>query len=136
MLLLPNRIAFENIRRAAEAGRILADAGLVVISSLISPYRADRARVREIMREGQARFFEIFVRCPLEVCESRDPKKLYARARAGEIPQFTGISAPYESPENPELTVRTDQQTPEESAASILDYLIQTGRIASVSYEI
>ena len=126
----------ENIRRAAEAGRILADAGLVVISSLISPYRADRARVREIMREGQARFFEIFVRCPLEVCESRDPKKLYARARAGEIPQFTGISAPYESPENPELTVRTDQQTPEESAASILDYLIQTGRIASVSYEI
>jgi bifunctional enzyme CysN/CysC len=126
----------ENIRRAAEAGRILADAGLVVISSLISPYRADRARVREIMREGQARFFEIFVRCPLEVCESRDPKKLYARARAGEIPQFTGISAPYESPENPELTVRTDQQTPEESAASILDYLIQTGRIASVSYDI
>lgn len=126
----------ENIRRAAEAGRLLADAGLVVISSLISPYRADRARVREIMKEGQVRFFEVYVRCPLEVCEARDPKKLYARARAGEIPHFTGISAPYEEPENAEITVRTDQQTPEESAASILDYLIQTGRLASVSYDI
>ncbi|MCC7517979.1 MAG: adenylyl-sulfate kinase [Verrucomicrobiae bacterium] len=126
----------ENIRRAAEAGRLLADAGLVAISSLISPDRADRARVREIMKEGQVRFFEVYVCCPLEVCESRDPKKLYARARAGEIREFTGISAPYEAPEHPEITVRTDQQTPEESAASILDYLIQTGRLASVSYDI
>jgi bifunctional enzyme CysN/CysC len=126
----------ENIRRAAEAGRLLADAGLVVISSLISPYRADRARVREIMKEGQIRFFEVFVRCPLEVCEARDPKHLYAKARAGEIREFTGVSAPYEAPENPEVTVRTDAQTPQESAAAILDYLIQTGRLASVSYDI
>ncbi len=126
----------ENIHRAAEVAKLFADAGFIVITSLISPYRADRARVREIMREGQIRFFEIHVECPLEICERRDPKKLYARARTGEIKEFTGISSPYESPEKPEMIVHTAQQSVSESVAQVLDFLVHTAGIAETSYEI
>lgn len=126
----------ENIRRAAETAKLFADAGFIVITSLISPYRADRARVRTIMAEGQIRFYEVYIDCPLEVCEKRDPKNLYAKARTGEIKEFTGISAPYESPEKPALTIHTAQQSPAESVATILDFLLQTEAIATTSYEI
>jgi adenylyl-sulfate kinase len=126
----------ENIRRAAEVAKLFADAGVIVITSLISPYKADRARVREIMAEGQVRFYEVFIDCPINVCEQRDPKKLYAKARAGEIKEFTGVSAPYEAPDKPELTVTTDKQTPAESATVILDYLLHTAGITETDYEI
>ena len=96
----------ENIRRVGELVRLMADAGVIAIVALISPYRADRAAVRERSPEG--RFVEVFVDAPLAICEGRDPKGLYARARTGEIPNFTGISAPYEAPEAPELVLDTD----------------------------
>lgn len=95
----------ENIRRAAEAARLMAEAGLVVIVSLISPFRAERRMARDIA--GDIPFLEVFVDTPLAVCEARDPKGLYDRARAGAIPNFTGISAPYEPPEAPDLTLAT-----------------------------
>lgn len=105
----------ENIRRAGEAARLMADAGMIVICSLISPFRADRDRVREICHRDGIPFAEIFVNAPLEVCEERDPRGLYKRARAGEVPRFTGISSPYEAPEEPELEIRTGEQSLEES---------------------
>lgn len=114
----------ENIRRAAEVARILADAGQIVITSFISPYRADRHRVREIMKENDVKFFEIFVSCPVQVCEERDPKGLYKKARAGEITDFTGITAPYEAPENPEITVHTDKQSLSESVTQVLESIL------------
>lgn len=114
----------ENIRRAAEVARILADSGQIVITSFISPYRADRNRVREIMKENDVTYFEIFVSCPVQVCEERDPKGLYKKARAGEIAEFTGISAPYEAPEQPEVTVHTDKQSLPESVTQILDAIL------------
>ncbi len=126
----------ENIRRAAEVAKLFADAGFIVITSLISPFRSDRARAREIMTEGQVRFYEIHIDCPLETCEKRDPKKLYAKARAGEIKGFTGISSPYEVPEKPDLVLHTAQETASESVAGILDYLLQTARISDTDYEI
>lgn len=126
----------ENIRRAAEVAKLFADAGFIVVTSFISPYRADRRRAREIMDEGKIRFIEVFVDCPLDVCEKRDPKKLYARARSGEIKDFTGISAPYETPEQPELTLHTGKQTPEESVTRLMEFLIQNVGIADTSYAI
>jgi adenylylsulfate kinase len=96
----------------------------VVITAFISPYRQDRRRAREIVLEGGHEFIEVFVNAPLEVCEKRDVKGLYSRARAGEVPEFTGISAPYEAPDNPEIVVHTDSQTVEESAASVMEFLI------------
>ena len=111
----------ENIRRVGEVARLFADAGVVCITAFISPYREDRALVRKLLPEG--RFIEVFVNAPLEVCEQRDPKGLYAKARAKEIKEFTGISAPYEAPTNPEVELRTDQLTVSESVARILDYL-------------
>jgi bifunctional enzyme CysN/CysC len=113
----------ENIRRVAEVGRLMADAGIVVITAFISPYLADRRRAREIALEGGADFIEIFVDAPVEVCEQRDTKGLYKKARAGEIKEFTGISAPYEAPANPELTVHTDRQTVGECTATIVEFL-------------
>ena len=88
------------------------------------------------MMESQVCFFEVHIECPLEVCEKRDPKKLYSKARRGEIKEFTGISAPYEVPEKPELIIQTAKQTPPESVATILDYLLQTAGIAETDYEI
>ena len=121
----------ENIRRVAEVATLMADAGLIVITAFISPYRQDRRRAREIVLEGGHEFAEIFVDAPLEVCEARDVKGLYKRARAGEISDFTGVSAPYEAPENPELDVRTGELSLDESSALVLDYIIP--RIRAVS---
>ena len=114
----------ENIRRVSEVAKLMADAGAVVITAFISPYRVDRRRAREIALEGNAEFIEVFVDAPLEVCEARDPKNLYRKARAGEIREFTGIDAPYEAPEDPEIVVHTDQQTVDESVATILEQLL------------
>lgn len=111
----------ENIRRVAEVARLMADAGLIVLTAFISPYRADRLRARQIALEGGCDFVEVFVDAPLELCEKRDPKSLYKKARAGEIQEFTGITAPYEAPENPELVVPTAKWTLEESVAAVLE---------------
>jgi len=102
----------------------MADSGVVVVTAFISPYRVDRRRAREIALEGNAEFIEVFVDAPLEVCEARDPKQLYKKARAGQIREFTGIDAPYEPPEDPEIVVRTDRQSVEESIATILEQLL------------
>jgi adenylylsulfate kinase len=112
----------ENIRRAAEAARLMADAGLVVIVSLISPFRAERAAARAIA--GDIPFLEVFIDTPLAVCEARDPKGLYDRARAGKIPNFTGISAPYEAPDAPDLALQTRNQAVMESAQPLIDVLL------------
>jgi len=114
----------ENIRRVSEVAKLMADAGAVVITAFISPYRMDRRRAREIALEGNAEFIEVFIDAPLEVCETRDPKNLYKKARAGEIRDFTGIGAPYEAPEDAEIVVHTDRQSVDESVATILEQLL------------
>lgn len=113
----------ENIRRVAEVAKLMADAGIIVVTAFISPYRADRRRAREIALEAGCEFFEIFVDAPIEVCEQRDPKGLYKKARAGEIKEFTGITAPYEAPADPELTVHTDRESLSESVTHIMEFL-------------
>ena len=119
----------ENIRRVSEVAKLMADGGAIAITAFISPYRADRRRAREIALEAKAEFIEVFVDAPLRVCEERDPKDLYKKARAGKIRDFTGIDAPYEAPEDPDITVRTDQQSPEESVAAILEQLLPRLRL-------
>ena len=116
----------ENIRRIGEVAKLFADSGCLVLTAFISPYRGDRDRVREIMA-GDRDFVEIHVSCPLETCESRDPKGLYKKARAGEIPEFTGISAPYEEPLTPELVIRTGELGVEECAGQVVEYLRENG---------
>jgi len=111
----------ENIRRIGEVAKLFADAGVICITAFISPYREDRGLVRRILPRG--RFIEVFVNAPLEVCEQRDPKGLYAKARAKEIKEFTGISAPYEAPLNPEIELRTDQLTIAECVTRVLEFL-------------
>jgi bifunctional enzyme CysN/CysC len=111
----------ENIRRVGEVAKLFADAGVICVTAFISPYRADRDLVRKII--PRERFIEVFVNAPLDICEQRDPKGLYAKARAKEIKEFTGISAPYEPPANPEIELRTDQLSVPESVAKILEYL-------------
>ncbi len=111
----------ENIRRIGEVAKLMADSGLVVLSAFISPFRADRAMVRELMPSGE--FIEIYVHASLETCEQRDPKGLYARARAGAIKHFTGIDSPYEPPETPEVIVDTEELSIEESVDLLLEYL-------------
>lgn len=111
----------ENIRRIGEVAKLFADAGIVTLTAFISPFREDRNMVRSIMKEGD--FIEVFVNCPLEVCEQRDPKGLYKKARAGEISDFTGISSPYEPPLKPEIEVNTQQQSIEESVSHIINYV-------------
>jgi bifunctional enzyme CysN/CysC len=111
----------ENIRRVGEAAKLFADAGIICITAFISPYRSDRELVRHLMPAGK--FIEVYVNAPLEVCESRDPKGLYAKARAHQIKEFTGISAPYEIPEKPEVELRTDKCTVDESVARLVEYL-------------
>jgi adenylylsulfate kinase len=113
----------ENIRRIGEVAKLFTDAGVVNVTAFISPYRADRDQVRAIMTDGD--FIEVHVECPLDVCEQRDPKGLYKKARAGQIPEFTGISAPYEPPLKAELVLRTGQQSEEASVAQLLDFLEQ-----------
>ena len=117
----------ENIRRIGEVAKLFTDAGVINTTAFISPYRQDRDRVREIMSTGD--FIEVFVDCPVEVCEQRDPKGLYKKARAGEIPEFTGISAPYEEPLNAEITVRTADDSEEQCLKQILAYLEAKGYV-------
>jgi adenylylsulfate kinase len=117
----------ENIRRIGEVAKLFTDANVVNITAFISPYRADRDQVRAIMADGD--FIEVFVDCPVEVCETRDPKGLYKKARAGEIPEFTGISAPYEAPLKPEVNLRTDRLSEDEGVQQILQYLERRGYI-------
>ncbi|MAT42514.1 MAG: adenylyl-sulfate kinase [Anaerolineaceae bacterium] len=113
----------ENIRRIGEVSKLMVDAGLIVITAFISPFINDRERVRATLPQGC--FYEIFVDCPIEVCESRDPKGLYQKARSGEIPQFTGISSPYEPPVNPELILKSAELTIEECANQVIEHLLQ-----------
>ena len=110
----------ENIRRIGEVSNLFADAGIIVLSAFISPFREDREIVRTLANEGE--FIEVFIDTPLEVCEQRDPKGLYVKARKGEIPDFTGISSPYEVPEKPEIHIKGEPSI-EESADIIVNYL-------------
>lgn len=111
----------ENIRRIGEVSRLMLDAGLVIISAFISPFHADREMVREIV--GEERFTEVFVNCPLEICEKRDNKGLYKKARQGFIRDFTGIDSPYEVPENPDLVVHTHKESIDESLSKIISHV-------------
>lgn len=117
----------ENIRRVGEVAKLFSDAGTVVMTAFISPYRADRDQARALITEG--RFVEVFVDCPLEVCEERDTKGLYKKARAGEIKEFTGISAPYEPPLNPEVTVNSAELSIKECAETIVSALVKSGLV-------
>ncbi len=117
----------ENIRRIGQVAKLFAESGTIAITSFISPYRKDRDINRALLPEGE--FIEIFVKASLEVCEQRDPKGLYKKARAGIIPEFTGISAPYEEPLHPELVIETDKLSVEKSTLKILDYLREKGII-------
>ncbi len=111
----------ENIRRAAHAARLMVDAGLVVLVAFISPFRAERRMARELFEPGE--FVEVFIDTPLEICEQRDPKGLYRRARKGLIPHFTGISSPYEAPENPEIHLRCGNVPPEKAVEQTITQL-------------
>ena len=113
----------ENVRRTGEVARLLADAGLVAIASLVSPYERDRTHVRRAHERDELPFFEVFVNTPLEECERRDPKGLYAKARAGELAGFTGIDAPYEAPERPDLELRPAEGGVEEALVAVLRLL-------------
>ncbi|HET7627063.1 MAG TPA: adenylyl-sulfate kinase [Bacillales bacterium] len=115
----------ENIRRIGEVAKLFVDAGVVTLSAFISPYQEDRDGVRELLEKDE--FIEIYVKCDVGECERRDPKGLYEKARAGEIKNFTGISAPYEAPEKPELMVETDRQSIEQSVAQVINYLESEG---------
>ncbi len=118
----------ENIRRIGCVAQLFADAGAIVLTAFISPYRADRDTARALLAPG--RFCEAFVSTSLEACEARDPKGLYVKARAGKIPEFTGISAPYEAPESAELVVQTEGKTVDESADQVIAWLETNGFFA------
>ncbi|OXS80068.1 adenylyl-sulfate kinase [Domibacillus enclensis] len=113
----------ENIRRIGEVAKLFVDGGQLVFTAFISPFREDRDTVRALLNADE--FIEVFVECPIEKCEERDPKGLYKKARAGEIPEFTGISSPYEAPETPELVVNTDTYSVDECVDQIVEYLKQ-----------
>lgn len=117
----------ENNRRIGEVAKLFADAGVLCLCAFISPYRADRARLRANMNSGD--FIEIYVRASLAVCEQRDPKGLYKKARAGQIPDLTGIGSPYEEPEHPDIIVDTEYATAEENVERMLNYLVTQGYI-------
>ncbi|MEB6342926.1 adenylyl-sulfate kinase [Mammaliicoccus sciuri] len=111
----------ENIRRIGEVGKLMVDAGVVTMTAFISPYEEDRNTVRDILEDGE--FIEVFTKCSIDECESRDPKGLYKQARSGEIKEFTGINAPYEEPSNPEIVIDTENESVEESVEKIVAYL-------------
>lgn len=119
----------ENIRRVGEMCKLFLEAGVIALTAFISPFRSDRERVRSLVSQGE--FFEIYCQCPLEVCEQRDVKGLYKRARAGEIKNFTGISSPYEEPQYPELAVETGSVSLEQSVAIVIGMLRERGVIGS-----
>ena len=111
----------ENIRRIGEMAKLFLESGTIALTAFISPYRADRERVRALVAPGD--FIEIYCQCSLEICEQRDVKGLYAKARQGVLPNFTGISSPYETPENPELVIETGSQSLQESITQVVDFL-------------
>ena len=117
----------ENIRRIGAVAEIFTQTGIIALTAFISPYRIDRDRVRQTLREGE--FVEVFVDTPIEVCEQRDPKGLYKKARAGEIKGFTGIDDPYEAPENPELVLLAAEKTPDTLADEVIAFLKDRGII-------
>ncbi len=121
----------ENIRRIGEVAKLFGDAGVISLSSFISPYKADRDNVRELHEQAGLNFIEVFVDCSLAEAEKRDPKGLYKKARAGEIKNFTGIDDPYEAPTSPEIHLRTDRMTLEEEVRIVLDHLEENGFIRS-----
>lgn len=118
----------ENIRRIGEVSKLMVDAGLIVITAFISPYISDRAMVREMFEDFE--FIEVFVDTPLEICEARDPKGLYKKARSGAIKDFTGIDSPYEKPESPEITLHSDKQTIDEELQQVLKFLAEHQLVA------
>ena len=120
----------ENIRRIGEVAKLFTESGLLTITSFISPYRSDRDQVRKLHAEGDMGFVECFVDTPLEVCEQRDPKGLYKKARAGEIKGFTGIDDPYEAPAAAELVLKAGEQSVEDCVAEVLDYLQSNGYLS------
>ncbi|MFN5223912.1 MAG: adenylyl-sulfate kinase [Bacteroidota bacterium] len=113
----------ENIRRIGEVSKLFVDAGIVVLTAFISPFKSDRAMVRSLVEADE--FVEVFVDCPIEICEQRDVKGLYKKARAGEIPDFTGISSPFENPEHPEITIPTSACTIEDAAKLITNHVLK-----------
>jgi adenylylsulfate kinase len=118
----------ENIRRVAEVAKLFTDCGVLAFTSFISPYRADRETARALFAEGD--FIEVYAAADVATCERRDPKGLYKKARAGQIPEFTGISAPYEAPESPELVLDTAKQSAEESVSALIAYLEGKGYLS------
>jgi adenylylsulfate kinase len=121
----------ENIRRIGEVGKLFVDAGLITMTSFISPYRADRDAARATL--GLGNFFEVFCDTPIEVCEQRDPKGLYKKARAGELKGFTGIDDPYEAPLKPELVIDNSQCTPQQAAVMLVEVLEKAGKIPALT---
>lgn len=119
----------ENIRRIGEVAKLFADGCTIVVTSFISPYVVDRDGVRELHREAGLPFIEVYIKCPLEVAEERDPKGLYKKARAGEIKGFTGIDDPYEEPENAEIVIDTSEASVEDAVETLIDYLRQNDLI-------
>lgn len=117
----------ENIRRIGEVAKLFTDANIITITAFISPYRQDRDNVRKLLKDGE--FVEVYIKCPIDVCEQRDTKGLYKKARTGEVKEFTGISAPYEEPLNPELTIDTSTMTVDESTRAVVQYLEQKGYV-------
>jgi adenylylsulfate kinase len=117
----------ENIRRIAEVAKLFADAGIIVMTAFISPYAEDRRAARKLVPPGK--FVEIYCKCPIDVCERRDPKGLYKKARAGQIKEFTGVDAPYEPPPDPEITADTGSESVEENARRIVDHLRKKGLV-------
>ena len=117
----------ENIRRIGEVSKLFLDAGIITLTAFISPFKSDRSLVRKLFEEGD--FLEVFIDSSLEVCELRDPKGMYAKARNGEIKNFTGISSPYENPENPEIHVINNNISLDEASDQIINYLVQNNYI-------
>jgi len=111
----------ENIRRIGEVAKLFVDAGIIVFTAFISPFKEDREAVRQLFEKGE--FIEVYVKCPLEECEKRDPKGWYKKAKTGEIPDYTGVSAPYEVPEKPELVLETDKNNVSECVDKVISYL-------------
>jgi adenylylsulfate kinase len=122
----------ENVRRIGEVSKLFIDAGLIVLAAFIAPYKEDRRRVRQLLKEGQ--FIEVYVQCSIEECEKRDPKGLYSKARAGKIKGFTGISAPYEKPDNPGIVLETDKISLDSCIKTLMKYLIQKDYISKRYY--
>ena len=117
----------ENIRRIGEVAKLFANAGVITITSFVSPYRGDRDQVRKLHEASKIPFIEVFVDTPVEACEQRDPKGLYKKARTGEIPNFTGVSDPYEAPQKPEVVLKTTETKLEQCVSTLADYLEERG---------